>query len=142
VHLFSVFVGEAAGMALSPFWINLLAGLAFIGFGIWTLRGDSLDDGNMAEGRFGPLMTVAAAFFLAELGDKTMLMTITIASQERSFIAVWLGSSLGMVMADAIAIIIGILMGKSLPQRLIKFGAAAVFILSGIVSLYQAFAAE
>ena len=44
IHLFSVFIGEAAGMALPVFWIKLLAGLAFIGFGLWTLRGDEIDD--------------------------------------------------------------------------------------------------
>lgn len=53
-------------------WVRLLAGLSFIGFGLWTLRGDELgDEDKLKEGRFGPLLTVAFAFFLAELGDKT-----------------------------------------------------------------------
>jgi putative Ca2+/H+ antiporter (TMEM165/GDT1 family) len=82
IHLFSVVLGEAAGMALPVFWINLLAGLSFIGFGLWTLRGDELgDEEKLKESRFGPLLTVGVTFFLAELGDKTMLATVTIASQ-------------------------------------------------------------
>ena len=139
VHLFSVFLGEAAGMALPLFWIKLLAGLAFIGFGLWTLRGDEIDDEDSKPARFGPLLTVATTFFLAELGDKTMLMTVTVASQYQSFVAVWLGSSLGMVIADGIAIVVGKVMGRNLPEEVIKYGAAIVFILSGVYTLYEAF---
>ncbi|MEP6945550.1 MAG: TMEM165/GDT1 family protein [Acidobacteriota bacterium] len=140
IHLFSVALGEAAGFALPEFWIKILAGLAFIGFGLWTLRGDEFDDEDkLNAGRFGPFLTVAIAFFLAELGDKTMLATITIASQQQSFVAVWLGSTVGMVVADGIAIIVGKVMGKKLPKKMVKYGAASVFIISGLVTLYQAF---
>lgn len=140
VHLFSVFIGEVLGFALPIFWVKILAGIAFIAFGLWTLRGDKLaDDENPASSRFGPLLTVATTFFLAELGDKTMLMTITIASEQKSFVAVWLGSTVGMVVADGIAIVIGIVMGKKLPENLLKYGAAGVFIISGLFTLYEAF---
>lgn len=139
VHLLSVFLGEAIGLALPLFWVRLLAGLSFIGFGLWTLRGDELgDEGKLKEGRFGPLLTVAIAFFLAELGDKTMLATVTVASEQRSFVPVWLGSSVGMVIADGIAVVIGKLLGKRLPERPIKYGAAAVFIVSGLYTLWTA----
>ncbi len=140
VHLFSVGIGEIAGMALPVFWINLLAGLSFIGFGLWTLRGDSLnDDETSKHNRFGPLLTVGITFFLAELGDKTMLATVTIASQQKSFIGVWLGSTIGMVIADGLAIMIGKVMGMRLPERIIKYGAAAIFLASGIFTLVEAF---
>lgn len=140
VHVFSVILGEAAGRALPVFWINLLAGLAFIGFGIWTLKGDNLgDEEKLSNGRIGPLMTVATTFFLAELGDKTMLATVTIASQQKSFVEVWLGSTLGMVIADGLAIIAGKVLGKRLPERLIKYGAALIFIASGLFTLWEAF---
>lgn len=139
VHLFSVVVGEAAGLALPTFWIKLLAGFAFIIFGVWTLRGDKLDEQDtIKRGNFGPLMTVAATFFLAELGDKTMLATITIASEQQRFVAVWLGSTAGMVIADGIAIVVGKVMGKKLPEKLIKYSAGTLFIASGLYSLYQA----
>lgn len=86
-------------------------------------------------------MTVGITFFLAELGDKTMLATVTIASQQQSFFGVWLGSTLGMVVADGIAIIAGKMLGKRLPEKPIKYGAAAVFMISGIYTLLQAFRA-
>jgi len=140
IHLFSVFLGEAASRALPVFWIELLAGLAFIGFGLWTLRGDELgDEDKVKESRFGPVLTVATTFFLAELGDKTMLATVTIASQQRNFVGVWLGSTLGMVVADGLAIIVGKVLGKKLPEKVIKYGAAVVFIGSGVFTIIEAF---
>src|SRR5215212_12028541 len=55
VHLFSVAIGELLGLALPAFWLGLAAGLAFIGFGLWTLRGDTLDESEpRALARFGP----------------------------------------------------------------------------------------
>lgn len=140
VHLFSVAIGEAAGMALPVFWINLLAGASFILFGSWTLRGDKLEDDQLKPRKFGPFVTVAITFFLAELGDKTMLATITIASQQKSFVAVWLGSSLGMVVADGLAIIVGKVLGRKIPERAVKIVAAAVFLIAGVWTILAAFA--
>lgn len=140
VHLFSVLIGEVLGLALPVFWIKLLAGVAFIGFGIWTLRGDELgDEEKLNSSKFGPFMAVATTFFLAEIGDKTMLATITIASQQQSFIPVWLGSTVGMVIADGLAVVVGSVMGKRLPERLIQIIAALIFIGSGIFTIVEAF---
>ena len=140
VHLFSVMIGETASLALPVVWIKVLAGFAFIGFGIWTLRGDELNGEEIEKKqRFSPLLTVATTFFLAELGDKTMLATVTIASQQQSFAGVWLGSTVGMVVADGLAIIVGKVMGKKLPERGVKYGAAVIFIASGLFTLFEAF---
>lgn len=139
VHLASVGVGEVLGVALPTFWIRLLAGGAFLGFGLWTLRGDTLEPGEAERSfRFGPFATVTVTFFLAELGDKTMLATITLASQLQSWVGVWLGSTLGMVAADAVAIVVGRVLGKQLPERAIKLGAATVFLLFGAWLLAEA----
>jgi Ca2+/H+ antiporter, TMEM165/GDT1 family len=136
VHLVSVAIGEALGLMIPTFWLTLAAGLAFVGFGVWTLRGDSLDDAGVSKTRrFGPFVTVLLAFFLAELGDKTMLATVTLAGQLQEAVPVWIGSTLGMVVADAVAVVIGLVAGKRLPVRAIKYGSAAVFIVSGIVML-------
>ena len=139
VHLVSVFLGEMADMALPLFWINLLAGLSFLAFGAWTLRGDTLDEeAELKPKRFGPFLTVAVTFFIAELGDKTMLTTITIASQQQSFLGVWLGSTLGMVVADGLAIIVGKVMGKRIPERAVKIIAAMVFFAAGLWTIAAA----
>lgn len=139
VHLFSVALGQWLGLTLPAFWVAMLAGLAFIGFGLWTLRGDELgDEQRLAAHRFGPLLTVAIAFFIAEVGDKTMLTTVTIASEHHDFVGVWLGSTGGMVVADGLAIFIGRMLGRRLPERAIKYGAAAIFITTGVVTLVDA----
>jgi putative Ca2+/H+ antiporter (TMEM165/GDT1 family) len=140
VHLFSVIVGEAMGLALPTFWIRVVAGLAFLVFGAWTLRGDSYEDDAPRQGaNFGAFLTVATTFFLAELGDKTMLATITLGSQLHNFVGVWLGSTLGMVAADAVAIVVGQVLGKRLPDRAIQIGAALIFFGFGLWILAEAF---
>ncbi len=73
-----------------------------------------------------------AVIFVAELGDKTMLATITLATQEDWF-GTWIGSTLGMVAADALAIGVGALLGKRLPEKAIKYGAATAFAIFGVL---------
>ncbi|MGC5028678.1 TMEM165/GDT1 family protein [Micromonospora sp. DT229] len=142
VHLASVAIGYGLGSALPTGWISLLAGVAFIGFGLWTLRGDTLTEDEKrkaARGGKSAVLTVGVAFFLAELGDKTMLATITLATQYGWF-GTWIGSTIGMVAADALAIVVGRLLGRKLPERTIKYGAAALFALSGIWLIVDAVA--
>lgn len=166
IHLFSTLVGQAVGSLIPELWLGIITGVLFIGFGIWTLKGDS-DDGDDASkaGRFGPVVTVAIAFFLAELGDKTQIMTMTIAADPaavlrafgsagpaisgvlarmgldadgltgvQSFWGVWMGSTLGMMIADGVAIIVGSVLGKRLPERLITRISGALFIVFGLAA--------
>ena len=141
VHLGSVVLGRFLVTLLPGQWITLAAGLAFIGFGIWTLQGDKLaDDPARRSHRWGPFISVAATFFVAELGDKTMLATVTLAARQTSFVGVWLGSTLGMVLADAIAIWVGMVLGRHLPERTVQLVAAAIFIVTGIATIWTAFA--
>ena len=137
VHLASVGIGAFVGDTFADYQdlIAILAGIAFIGFAAWTLRGDELteEEASKAHGATGAaILAVGVAFFLAELGDKTMLATITLATQEGWF-GTWVGSTLGMVAADALAIVVGAVLGKRLPEKVIKFGAAALFALFGLL---------
>jgi putative Ca2+/H+ antiporter (TMEM165/GDT1 family) len=114
------------------------AGIAFLFFAAWTLRGDELSEKEKEGGRPAAHVFWAATltFFLAELGDKTMLATITLATREGLF-GTWLGSTLGMVAADALAIGLGILLGKHLPERVIRYGAAASFVVFGVLLVLE-----
>jgi putative Ca2+/H+ antiporter (TMEM165/GDT1 family) len=131
VHLLSVVIGGLTGTFLSSGWIELLSGLAFVGFGLWTIRGDQLDEDKGAmKSLTSPFLIVTITFFLAELGDKTMLGTVTLAASY-SWIPVWIGSTLGMVVSDGLAIWVGQALGKKLPERSIKIGAAVIFFIFG-----------
>lgn len=140
VHLLSVAVGHGLGTALPTSWIALAAGIAFVGFGVWTLRGDRLTAAERAKAQRATgsaVITSSVAFFLAELGDKTMLATITLATQYGWF-GVWIGSTLGMVAADALAIVVGRRLGKLLPERTVQIGAAVLFFVFGAALAVEA----
>lgn len=133
VHALSVVIGHGFGSVLPTGWIALGAAVAFVGFGAWTLRGDTLTghESTKAERSTGSaILATSVAFFLAELGDKTMLATITVATQYGWF-GTWLGSTLGMVAADALAILAGRHLGRYLPERVITLGAATTFLAFG-----------
>lgn len=137
VHVFSVGIGGLMGGLLPTDWIRFVAGLAFVGFGFWTLRGDSLDDEEGEHKKaLSPFWLVFVTFFLAELGDKTMLSTVTLAATN-PVIPVWIGSTIGMVLSDGLAIVVGTILGSRLPERAIKIGAAVVFFAFGAFSLIR-----
>jgi putative Ca2+/H+ antiporter (TMEM165/GDT1 family) len=169
VHLFSTLLGQAVGNLIPDLWLAVITGVLFIGFGVWTLRGDKDDDEERAPSRFGPILTVGIAFFLAELGDKTQIMTTTIAADPaavlrtlgsagpavsdalaslgltangltptQTFWGVWMGSTVGMMIADGLAIVVGVVLGKRIPERLITRISGVVFILFGVLSLAAA----
>jgi putative Ca2+/H+ antiporter (TMEM165/GDT1 family) len=138
VHALSVVVGVVVGGALPTEAISVAAGVAFLGFGLWTLRGDTLNEEEAAKAdrsNRSAVLAASAAFFLAELGDKTMLATITLATTEGAW-GTWLGSTLGMVAADALAIVVGSQLGARLPERAIKIGASVAFFAFGVVLIY------
>ncbi len=139
VHAFSVLAGALLGAALPTRPINVVAGLAFLGFAAWTVRGDRLDEADesrAARSARSAVVAAAVAFFLAELGDKTMLATVTLATTE-GVVGTWAGSTLGMVAADGLAIVVGGQLGRRLPQRAIKIGAAVSFVVFGLLLVAQ-----
>jgi putative Ca2+/H+ antiporter (TMEM165/GDT1 family) len=139
VHAVSVLVGAVLGASIPTHTISIVAGVAFFGFAAWTLRGDTLDADEAAKvdrSTRSAILAASAAFFLAELGDKTMLATITLATTEGAF-GTWAGSTLGMVAADALAILVGKQLGDRVPERFIKLGAAGAFVVFGFVLLIE-----
>jgi Ca2+/H+ antiporter, TMEM165/GDT1 family len=139
VHLFSVAIGAAVGVNLPTEAVSVIAGVAFLLFGVWTLRGDELsadEAGKASRTVRSAFVAVAVAFFLAELGDKTMLATITLATTEGWF-GTWIGSTAGMVAADALAIGAGALLGRNLPERTVRIGAAALFAVFGVLLIAE-----
>jgi len=135
-HLLAVVVGNYLTNFIPIQYIQISAAVSFILFGLWTIRGDELNNEDKRFS-FSPFWTVAIAFFIAEMGDKTQLATIALAAKYQSVIPVWMGTTTGMVIADAIGIVIGIVIGKKIPERVVKWIAAIIFILFGLIGLYQ-----
>lgn len=135
-HLFAVVVGDFITKFIPLSYIQIIAALAFVFFGLWTLRGDTLE-GEDKKDRFSPFWTVAIAFFWAEMGDKTQLATITLAARYHSIWWVLLGTITGMMISNALGIFVGVVLGKKIPERTVKTVSASVFILFGYIGLYQ-----
>ncbi len=134
-HFLAVVAGTYLTKIIPIFYVQVAASASFILFGFWTLRGDTLE-GEDKRFNYSPFWTVAVAFFLAEMGDKTQLATVALAAEYKSIISVWLGTTTGMLIADAIGIGVGIVLGKRIPERLIKWVAALIFIFFGLSGLY------
>lgn len=139
VHALSVVLGTGVAGRIPTDTVNVAAGVAFIGFAAWTIRGDTLTEKDEAKARKGgrsAFLAAGVAFFVAELGDKTMLATITLATRYEAF-GTWVGSTVGMVAADAIAIVIGAHFGRRLPQRSMRLVAASLFVLFGTLLIAE-----
>ncbi|HEX7549399.1 MAG TPA: TMEM165/GDT1 family protein [Candidatus Methylomirabilis sp.] len=131
-HALAVAAGRLLTTVIPPEVISFAAALSFILFGLWTIRGDTLEGEDRQRSGYGPFVTVAIAFFIAELGDKTQLATISLAVKYTDPIAVLLGTTTGMVLADGFGIVIGIVLGKRLPDAVIRLVSAGIFIFFGL----------
>lgn len=135
-HLLAVVAGSWLTNIVPLDYIQIAASASFILFGLWTLRGDQLE-GEDKKYKFSPFWTVAVAFFFAEMGDKTQLATVALAAKYQTIIPIWLGTTAAMLAADAFGIIVGVVLGKRIPERFVKWLAAVIFILFGIIGLYD-----
>jgi putative Ca2+/H+ antiporter (TMEM165/GDT1 family) len=111
--------------------------VTFIGFGVWTLRPDTLDEARGPE-RFGAFVTTTILFFLAEMGDKTQLATVALAARYESIVRVTLGTTLGMLAADGLAVFLGEKVADQVSSRKMRWAAASLFFVFGAVSLVAA----
>jgi putative Ca2+/H+ antiporter (TMEM165/GDT1 family) len=137
-HALAVALGSYLSSVIPMDIVKNVAGIAFLVFGLWTLRGDKLDEDEKKKQKFGPVVTVAIAFFLAEMGDKTQLMTIAISADSKFPLFILMGTTMGMLIADGLGIIGGAWMAKHVPDKYIKWGAGIVFIFFGTLTLYTA----
>jgi putative Ca2+/H+ antiporter (TMEM165/GDT1 family) len=138
VHGLSVAIGHFLGVTLPEKPIAFAAATAFLLFAAWTWReGRNAGDAEVrvAEPRF-VVPAIVSSFVLAELGDKTMLATVALAS-DRDAIGVWIGATVGMVLADGVAIIVGAMLHKRLPEGFLHAMASVLFLLFGLWMLFD-----
>jgi len=136
-HALAVAVGNYLSSLIPMSTIKIVAAISFLIFGLWTLRGDKLDDEDEKKTKFGPIVTEAIAFFLAEMGDKTQLMTIAISADSHHPAFILMGTTVGMLIADGIGIIGGAWMCKHIPEVYIKWVAGIIFMFFGTLTIYN-----
>ncbi|HEX9258945.1 MAG TPA: TMEM165/GDT1 family protein [Acidimicrobiales bacterium] len=142
MHGLAVLVGGTLGAVLPERAVNLAAGIAFVVFGVLSLRAED-DDAEeeeeaaaaRASGR-SAVLAVAGAFMVAELGDKTQLATLALAGRYPWY-GVWPGAAAGMVAANVLALVVGVAAGKRLPAHALRIAAAALFFVFGALLLYE-----
>lgn len=148
-HLLAVIAGNVITSIVPIEWVKLLAALSFLLFGLWTLHNDTAP-GSRPHSATTPFMTVAIAFFIAEMGDKTQLMTMTLAVDQaakvggaglavkiQQIMPVWMGTTCGMIIADAIGVLVGIVLNKRIPTQIVKWVAAIAFAVFGLLGLHE-----
>lgn len=139
VHGASVAIGHFLGATLPARPIAFASAIAFLFFAGWAWREGAAAEGKQVSAPRDPrfaLPAVVSAFVLAELTDKTTLATMTLASEHHWF-GVWIGTTLGMVLADGLAIGAGLLLHQRLPEQLLHVLASLLFLLFGLWMLFD-----
>ncbi len=136
-HALAAAVGAEASALVPPRAMAAALAATFVAFGVWTLRPDTLD-GDERPSRFGPFLTTAVLFFLAEMADKTQLATVALAARYRSIALVTTGTTLGMLASDGLAVLLGERLARVVPLRLVRIGAACLFLAFGAASAWAA----
>jgi len=133
----AVGLGEGLNHLIPLSLLEPLAALGFIGFGLWSLRAVQAegDCPEVPRASHHPLAAICMAFFLAELGDKTQLVTLGLAAKQSEPLATWLGAGLGLFAAQALAILASTKIAALLPPRTLRIGASVLFISFGLLGL-------
>jgi putative Ca2+/H+ antiporter (TMEM165/GDT1 family) len=135
-HALAGAVGAWVAAAVGPDWMRWILGVSFIAMAAWILVPDKVDDGEaVASPRRGVVRATLFAFFLLEMGDKTQIATVALAAQYASLWAVVAGTTLGMMIANVPAVLLGEVAATKLPMRLVHGIAAVLFLLLGILVL-------
>ena len=123
---------------VSPDVMRWVLGLSFIGMAVWTLIPDKIEEEETAVARrFGVFGATLLTFFLAEMGDKTQLATVALGAQFGNLLAVTVGTTLGMMIANVPAVLLGETLAKRFPLSKMRFVAAALFAIFGALILLK-----
>jgi putative Ca2+/H+ antiporter (TMEM165/GDT1 family) len=137
-HSLAGAVGTWITTVMSAETLRWVLGVSFIAMALWTLIPDKFDESEAKLARFGVFGTTLIAFFLAEMGDKTQIATVALAAEYRSVVQVVAGTTLGMMIADVPAVLLGDRIAERIPVRVVHGVAAAIFALLGIATLLGA----
>ena len=137
-HAFAGAVGTWLTTLMGPQTLRWVLGLSFLAMAVWTLIPDKLDEDDARLPRLGVFGATVVAFFLAEMGDKTQIATVALAAQYQALMTVVAGTTLGMMIANVPAVLLGDRIAQRMPVRLVHGIAAVIFAVLGVATLLGA----
>lgn len=137
-HFLAALLGSQVATLLQGQRFQYLIAASFIGMAIWTLIPDKLDGVEGKPARYGAFITTLIAFFLVEMGDKTQIATIALGARFHAVLPVTAGTTLGMMIANVPAVLLGHELIKRVPMRAVRMAAAALFLVIGLWMLARA----
>ena len=137
-HGFAGAIGAWLPALVAPDAMRWILGVSFLAMAGWTLIPDKFSEEDAKLARMGVFGATLAAFFLAEMGDKTQIATVALSAHYQALVAVVMGTTLGMMIANVPAVILGDRIADKVPVRTVHMLAAAIFALLGLAVLLGA----
>lgn len=131
-HYLAALAGQQVASLLDSAAFRYAVAAGFIAMAIWTLIPDKMEDDDAKPARFGAFLTTLVAFFLVEIGDKTQVATVALGAQFGSVLWVTAGTTLGMMVANVPAVLLGEQLVKRIPMRAMHLAAASLFFALGL----------
>jgi len=132
-HTTAAAIGYFVAQWLTGRVFQTFIGIAFIAMAVWALIPDKAEEDQTRDmGHYGVFVATLIAFFVVEIGDKTQLATSLLAARFHSIGLVTVGTTLGMLLADAPAVLLGDAITRIAPLKYVRLGAALVFALIGL----------
>jgi len=135
-HFLAGLVGTLLVRALGEHALRWLVGLSFLAMALWMLIPDRLEDRQRRTNRFGAFVTTFVSFFFVEMGDKTQVATVALAARYDALVPVVVGTTVGMLVANVPAVLVGKAAADRLPVRVVHAVAAALFALLAVAVLF------
>jgi len=137
-HAAAGLVGVWFGSLLKPRMLEFIVGASMIAMALWTLKPDKLGEDTASAGAMGAFLATLTSFFIAEIGDKTQIATVALAAAYPNLLAVVSGTTAGMLIANIPVVFLGKAFADRLPLKAIHYGAAALFVILGLLFLGRA----
>jgi Ca2+/H+ antiporter, TMEM165/GDT1 family len=137
-HALAAFAGQFAAGLLEGQWFRIAVAASFVVMGLWTLVPDKLDEDDQPRTHGGVFLTTLVAFFLVEMGDKTQIATVALGAQFDNFVSVTAGTTLGMMIANVPAVLLGNALVQRISLKAVRIVAAVSFVAVGAWMLVEA----
>jgi putative Ca2+/H+ antiporter (TMEM165/GDT1 family) len=134
-HALAAVAGEWAGAVLRPQLLRWVLGTSFLVLAAWVLVPDKADEHPRAAGHYGAFLVTATTFFLAEMGDKTQIVTLALAAKFHELAPVIAGTVSGMMLVDVPTVLLASRITRVVPLKWIRIAAALVYAVLGVLTL-------